>query len=580
MTLRVADGLNLPLDWMSLSTVVYGARGAGKTTLGSVVAEEVFRQHQRFCAIDLKGDWWGLKSSADGKEQGIPVVIFGGDHADLPLEPDAGAYIAETIAALEQPAILDLENLSKGKQLRFLGAFFERLYDRNRDPLLLILDEAQRYAPQRPMSPEATVCLGAVEDLVKLGRKHGIGPMLLTQRGSGLNKEVSELCDMLVAFRTPGPLDQDRVKDWLDANATRDQRDEVMGQLAKLDTGTAVFASGHPALRVFQVARVRQRDTFDSSATPKIGQRRREPKVLAQPELEALKERMAEAIERAKADDPKELRKEIARLRAELARKPAEVERVVEKTVEIPVVDQQALDHLEAVAEWISQASEALPKALDQLVLAMNRTRGNEAEKRPSAQVIPIRPPTGEDRLERDLGRSLARQEAKAPRVVDPDAPELSKGEKAFLSILAQYPQGRSKSQLALLAGYSAKSGGNYTIIANLRRMGAVEGTESLLRITDTGREILGDDFEPLPTGRDLQDYWLNNSGLSKGDKQFLKLLIDAYPDARSKTELAEAAGYSAKSGGNYTIIANLRRRELITGTESALRAADILFDY
>jgi ribosomal protein L25 (general stress protein Ctc) len=174
--LHVSTSLSLPLDWMTLATVVYGARGSGKTTLGCVIAEEVWRAGQRFCAVDLKGDWFGLKSSVDGKSDGIPAIVFGGDHADVPLEPDAGAFIAETVATLEFPTILDLEYLSKGKQVSFLAAFFDKLYDVNRTPLLLLLDESQRYAPQRPMSPEATICLGAVEDLVKLGRKHGIGP--------------------------------------------------------------------------------------------------------------------------------------------------------------------------------------------------------------------------------------------------------------------------------------------------------------------------------------------------------------------------------------------------------------------
>src|SRR5689334_12880863 len=95
--LNIAEGVSLPLEWMTLATVVYGARGSGKTTLGRVVAEEIAAAGQRFCAIDLKGDWWGLKATADGKGEGLPVVVFGGDHADLPLEETAGAFIADTI---------------------------------------------------------------------------------------------------------------------------------------------------------------------------------------------------------------------------------------------------------------------------------------------------------------------------------------------------------------------------------------------------------------------------------------------------------------------------------------------------
>jgi uncharacterized protein len=338
--LRISDRLFLPVDWITLATVIYGARGSGKTSLAAVFAEEVSKAGQRFCAIDLKGDLYGLKSTADGKGDGIPVVIFGGDHQDVPLEDGAGAFVGETVAGLGQSCVLDLEHFSKGKQVRFLAAFFEALYDRNRDPLLLILDEGQRYAPQRPIDPDAAKCLGAVEDLVKLGRKHGIGPVILTQRGSGLNKEVSELCDMMVAFRTPGPLDQERIKDWLDANTTKVQRDEVMGKLSGLPTGTAVFASGHPDLKIFGVYPVRRRETFDSSATPKVGQRRKEPKRLAKPDLDELKSKMSAAIERQKADDPKTLRARIAELEREVKAKvaPAIVKAPKIERVEVPVL--------------------------------------------------------------------------------------------------------------------------------------------------------------------------------------------------------------------------------------------------
>jgi hypothetical protein len=66
-------------------TVVYGTR-IRQDSLGAVMAEEVAAAKQCFCAIDLKGDWYGLKSTADGKHAGIPIVVFDGDHADVPIE--------------------------------------------------------------------------------------------------------------------------------------------------------------------------------------------------------------------------------------------------------------------------------------------------------------------------------------------------------------------------------------------------------------------------------------------------------------------------------------------------------------
>ncbi len=58
--------------------------------------------------------------------------------------------------------------------------FAERLYHRNRDPLHLVLDEADAFAPQRT-GPGGQRLLGSIEDLVRGGRA-GIGVTLITQR--------------------------------------------------------------------------------------------------------------------------------------------------------------------------------------------------------------------------------------------------------------------------------------------------------------------------------------------------------------------------------------------------------------
>jgi hypothetical protein len=50
----------------------------------------------------------GLKSSASGKQAGLPVIIFGGDNADIPLTVHAGAYVAELVASGNRPCIIDL----------------------------------------------------------------------------------------------------------------------------------------------------------------------------------------------------------------------------------------------------------------------------------------------------------------------------------------------------------------------------------------------------------------------------------------------------------------------------------------
>jgi hypothetical protein len=582
--LRISDSLSLPLDWIQLATVVYGARGAGKTCFGRVAAEEAFGMGLRFCAIDLKGDWRGLKSSADGKSEGIPVVIFGGEHADVPLEPDAGAFVGETVAGLQQSVVLDFELFSKGKQIRFLAPFFEALYHHNREPLLLLLDEAQRYAPQKP-GPDEARTLGAVQDLVKLGRKHGIGLVVFTQRGAGLSKEVAELCDMLVAFRTPGPLDQERIKDWLDANTTKAQRDDVMGRLAGLATGTAVFASGHPEVKTFGVYPVRRPTTFDSSATPKIGERRAEPKRLAKPDLESIRTKMSAAIERAKADDPKELRKTIAQLRAELAKKPAAapIEIPKEIAVEVPVVDH------------------ATVRAIGNAVVAMRELEGQLAKvtlmTQQAADAARAAPQTVKARTEpivtlRSTPPTMVRGPAGSPVPKPPQRPivyrdtkpangastELgNSGARRMLTVLCQAGnEGVTASQLAIRSGIAKRGGTFRTYLGKIitNRWAARDGSGRIVR-TSLGETVLGD-FDPLPSGDALLAFWLAELGQS-GAARILETLADAHPYGLTREEIGERTGIAVAGGTFRTYVGKLKTLELIGGRGELRLSEDLV---
>jgi hypothetical protein len=57
---------------------------------------------------------------------------------------------------------------------------------------------------------------------------------------------------------------------------------------------------------------------------------------------------------------------------------------------------------------------------------------------------------------------------------------------------LAQYPQGRSKVQVAVLSGYAATGGGFNNYLGALRSRGLMKGDGDSLRITETGIRELG----------------------------------------------------------------------------------------
>src|SRR5690242_3984253 len=86
MKLRVSDSFKLPAEAASDAIAIVGRRGRGKTTTAVVLVEEIHHAGGRFVVADPVGVWWGLKSTRNGKGKGIPVIVMGGEHADVPLE--------------------------------------------------------------------------------------------------------------------------------------------------------------------------------------------------------------------------------------------------------------------------------------------------------------------------------------------------------------------------------------------------------------------------------------------------------------------------------------------------------------
>lgn len=292
---RNSDPFTLPAEAVTGTFGILAMRGVGKTHTAVVLAEELVSAGHQTVIFDPLDVWWGLRADADGKGPGLPVYVFGGEHADLPLEAAAGTLVADVIVEQGVCAILSLRHLSKTAQRRFVADFAERLYHRkgeavHRTPLHLIIDEADAFAPQRVMGESARM-FGAIDDLVRRGRASGIGVTLISQRAAALNKDVLTQIDVLIALRTVSPQDRKALDMWIQAHDSADQRATFMASLAGLPIGTAWFWS--PGwLDIFELVDVRQRQTFDSSATPKIGEVKREPARLAQVDISTIVARM------------------------------------------------------------------------------------------------------------------------------------------------------------------------------------------------------------------------------------------------------------------------------------------------
>lgn len=571
---------------------ILGRRGRGKTNTAVVLVEELHAAGARFCVADPVGVWWGLKSSKDGRSAGIPVVVMGGDpeRRDVPLEEAAGRVIADFVADPSSPSVvLNFRSFRKAQMARFMADFLEQLYQRNREPLHLVLDEADQFAPQRVMGETARL-VGAAEDVCKMGRARGLHPIVITQRPAALNKNVLTQAGLLVCHQLTGPQDQKAVDEWIRANADEEGRAGFLASIPELARGEAWF--WQPDLPIFERVHVRERKTFDSSATPKRGEERKGPRVLAEVDLEALKKQIASTIEKAKAEDPRELRKQlvqqaktIATLEEQLLRKPAAAAPTA--TREKLVLREAQIERLVATCDRLHVAYGALVDDLAARVGGPVQKIANEMKAALAAIRVQAGGAHGAVSAAAGAGRSSegakrpaalpGREHRPAPVVNgEGDASVGSGGLRRILVALAQRPQGLTTSQIGVRASLSSKSGTFDTYLSRARKAGWVTGERHGLRITEAGLAALGS-YEPLPTGRALLTHWLRELG-SGGAARILQALADAYPNELSRNDVAQAANLTGNSGTFDTYVSRLRSLELISG-RGALKASDELFD-
>lgn len=549
----VEDLTELPARYVTESVAIMAVKRAGKSNAAVVIAEELYNQRIPWVAIDPKGDWWGVRAAGDGEAPGLSVLVFGGEHADVPLEPSSGQLVADLVVDNRLTCVLDVSEMTKADQRRFLVAFAERLYRRNREPLHVFCEEADEYIPQMVRGESAKV-VGAFETLVKRGGFRGIGVTLVTQRSASLNKDVLTQVGTLIVLRTTSPQDRKAVGEWIKYHA---QAEETLAELATLHNGEA-FVYSPEFLGGLQRTTFRRRRTFDSGATPEMGEIARTPATLAEVDLDAVRKAMAATIERAAADDPRALKAKIRDLEERL-----EIAETMRAVVEVPVFGPGEQAMLDTALRRFELEQQALMNAVERLHGRMDsiKTESPEPER--------VKLTSGVTSVPKPVF-------ATAPNGPPLEMPSiggrpLRRAERLILTALVQHGD-HTKSELGILTGYAPGGGGFTNSLSSLRTKGHVRGS-GVLTITETGVQELGT-VQPLPTGQALVAQW--SAKLGKAERMILEHLTSIYPVTATKEEIAKATEYAASGGGFTNALSHLRSMELINGY-GEIRANDML---
>ena len=571
ISMKFARVPQIPTGILSQHIAILGKTGAGKSSAMRVLVEELLDQQKPVCIIDPKGDWWGLKAAGHGRTTGYPVVIFGGEHGDVPLNAHAGASVAELIATGNRPCIIDLGGWMVGERTRFFIDFASTLFRTSKGLRWLAIDEVHNFAPQgKILDPDAGKMLHWANRLASEGRGKGLTIISASQRPQKVHKDFLTCAETLIAMRVIHNLDRDAVKAWVDGCADPQVGRDVLATLAGMDRGEGWVWS--PEIK-FGPERVKfpMFTTYDSFR-PQVGESVT-LKGWAEVDLAEVTAKLATVVEQAKANDPSELRRTIADLRKQLATRPTSAP--VMAPAPKPLLTDAEMDKLESVctdfraaamgagdvaaklAVWIDSVqslhrdASAIIQALTASVHAPRPTRSAQVPRVPR---VPIAQRASDDQ----------------PGIIG------NNGLRRMMIALAQRPQGLDRRQLGVRAGLSCRSGTFGTYLGRGRSEGWIDGSGDHLRITDAGIASLGS-YDPLPTGQNLLDYWLRELGQS-GAARMLESLAKEYPAALTREELGEAAGISSASGTFGTYLGKLRALELVTG-RGEIRAAEELFD-
>lgn len=603
-TLKIADGFSLSVDVVTSTVAILSKRRVGKTYTASVIAEEMCAAGIPWVAFDPTGAWWGFRADQEGNPSDrFPVIIIGGAHGDIPLEYAAGKVIAELVTDFPGHYVIDLSGADSQEDLeRFSLDFFARFFilkQHKRSPIHLFIDEADTFAPQVPVGKRQNQILKAVEKIVRQGGILGIGQTLITQRPAVLNNNVLMQADALIVLQMTGPADQKAIQEWVKQHGTDAQLKAMKQTLASLPTGVAWY--WNPGVDIFRQISIRERHTYNSSATPTFTSLDAEatPVSLAEINLGALRERMAESFERAKQNDPDLLREEISALRRQLESHVCpEVEPTAPtiQTVEVPVLTEDDIRRMQDqttavrlnVEAWlntmadqtrvVTEAVDRLHSGVDNRLLRMEaaltemqqhagdyttRTEvlplAGAGDSAPEPMLLEVVPAHGQDFANNAV--IGARHHSTGP-IIDKIAVRAGKPKqtpgilpvqqriidaiKWFNSVGIMAP---SRKNIAAMIGASAKSSSFNNNISNLRaEHGLVDYPgEGLVGLTEKGQRAANAP-QHKATLRDLHEAWLRAPMLNRKQRAMLRHLLDIHPKYASREELARVVSSSPAS--------------------------------
>lgn len=572
-------------EFGSQGSAVLGIRDSGKTYTATGLAEGLYEAGVPFIAFDPIGVWRFLQVPGAHKGgRGYPVVVAGGMAGDLPLTPQSAPAIVEAAMHEGVSLVIDLFHidLSKADWRKIVKNCVRLLLHKNKPHGLrhIFLEEAAEFAPQKVLDGEV---YAEIEKLARMGGNSGLGYTLINQRSQEVNKAVLELCDNLFLHRQRGKNAIDSLDKWLSIAGTEGK--EIIKSLPALPQGQcwAWIGGDKPAPpQLIQVPRkhsmhpdrrvMRGEDAAVQAKAVDVGS------FVAQLQaaLPALEEEVA-------ANDPAKLRARIKELEREAASLQAltDCQPIDPAMFEAAYEDGFRAGRAEGVrhgqAVMLTRCQEAVRAVrLDEGEGGLGLASVTKVGRIAAFEAEPIKPTlelgfvTSRTQAQRIAASFLAPTPKGDPSVETDVLRALS--EFAALGVLNP-----TRELVAMMCGYAnIKSAKIAKAFAALTDAGLLRSADGELVLTPKGHAV-APEAPPVMSPDGMRSRIVTILG-PPSDK-ILSLLMDAYPGALARADVASEVGYSnIKSAAFAGAVAKLVRMGFVEARDTRLVAADKLF--
>jgi hypothetical protein len=607
--IRISEDLELPAEDFSESKIgIIGKSGRGKSGAVKIIMEEFVRVGLPFVAFDPIGIMWGLRSSLDGKGPGLVVLVIGGPHADVRLDPRAGAMTAKSIVQANVSCIIDFSEESKTAYREFVKDFSLELIKINDTSRMVIFEEAPELLPQR-LRPDQFASFDAAERLVSRGRNKGIGVILVSQRAATISKDVLTQVDALLVFGVTSPQDRKALKEWVEAKADTERLDEFEVGIAGLKRQEAWFWSPEAFEGIFKQIRIRNFSTFHPDKTHLRRKGLLEQKPVTT-DVSGIVSKLGAQLERFKTEKDElasipKLQARIRQLEKEREKDQETVKNTIYRQPNAWMLQKDVKAKIDEARQPLLEQNKDLKAKLDLILKdAKNQNMIVCKLKKVLAELTTLERPNmgtyvpkytstdapkckGSYPLTRSgpAARPVSPKSSQTPKVVtlQPTVTEneeipLKKGAVRMLRELAsRSPLTLTRAQLGTLAGFTPSGGTFSDYFSRLKRSGYLEEDhQGNVRVTEAGLEFVGE-VPPSPSSHEeIMDMWKRN--LKAGVGRMLDEVVRCYPEPITREDLGERSGFTVSGGTFSDYLSMLKRNGLVEINGNEVKATEVLF--